>query len=391
MTEHLGYEPHERVGADNSRNGTRAKTVLTEIGPVEIDVPGTGTAFRAGIVRKRQRRLNGVDDLVISLVAKGLTTGEVPAHLAEVYGAEVSRETDLEDHRRGDGGADRVAEPAAGPGLPGGVHRRDRGQDPDGQVANRPIYVAIGVTVDGERDILGLWAGSGGEGAKYWQQVLTELRNRGVEDVLHPRLRRADRPARRGRPRLAGDHRADLCDPPAAQQLPLRLQEGLAGSSPETSSPSTPRRPRPRRWPGSPSSPTPGRPATRRSCGCGRTPGRSSPRSCVRRRDPHGHLHDQRDREPQLPVPPVGQGPRALPQRAGRAEAPLPRSAASTRPDAVGSAGRSAGKPPSTPSPSPSTDASSPTSRREIHRLLDRPSRTPGWPGRTAPRSDKEA
>ena len=184
MSEHLGYEPHERVGADNNRNGYRAKTVLTDVGPVEVSVPrDRAGSFEPKLVRKRQRRLTGVDDLVISLVAKGLTTGEVAAHLAEVYGAEVSRETISKI-------TDRV--------LEGLVEWQNRPLDRvypvvfidaivvkirDGQVANRPIYVVVGVTVDGERDILGLWAGTGGEGAKYWHQVLTEVRNRGVEDV----------------------------------------------------------------------------------------------------------------------------------------------------------------------------------------------------------------
>jgi putative transposase len=76
-----------------------------------------------------------------------------------------------------------MAQPAAGPGLSGDLHRRDRGQVRDGQVANRPIYAAIGVTVHGERDILGLWAGDGSEGWKFWLAMLTELKNRGVEDV----------------------------------------------------------------------------------------------------------------------------------------------------------------------------------------------------------------
>jgi putative transposase len=186
MTEHVGYEPHDRAGhhSGNSRNGTRSKTVVTDIGPVEVDVPRdrNGT-FDPKIVRKRQRRLTGVDDLVVSLVAKGLTTGEVQAHLAEVYGAEVSRDTISRI-------TDRVLETMAE-----WQHRPLDRVYPvvfidaivvkirDGQVANRPIYTAIGVTVDGERDILGLWAGGGGEGAKYWLAVLTEMKNRGVEDV----------------------------------------------------------------------------------------------------------------------------------------------------------------------------------------------------------------
>ncbi len=96
LTEHLGYDKHEPAGRDsgNSRNGTRNKTVLTEVGPVEIDVPRDRNAsFEPVIVRKRQRRLNGIDQIVLSLTARGLTTGEVAAHLAEVYGATVSRDT----------------------------------------------------------------------------------------------------------------------------------------------------------------------------------------------------------------------------------------------------------------------------------------------------------
>jgi transposase-like protein len=97
MTEHLGYEKHDPTGAGsgNIRNGTRAKTVLTEAtGNVDIDVPRdrAGT-FEPQIVKKRQRRLSGVDEVVLSLYAKGLTTGEISAHFAEIYGASVSRET----------------------------------------------------------------------------------------------------------------------------------------------------------------------------------------------------------------------------------------------------------------------------------------------------------
>ena len=97
MTEHLGYEKHDPagVGTGNIRNGTRAKTVLTDTtGPVELDVPRDRAAtFEPQIVKKRQRRLSGVDEVVLSLYAKGLTTGEISAHFAEIYGASVSRET----------------------------------------------------------------------------------------------------------------------------------------------------------------------------------------------------------------------------------------------------------------------------------------------------------
>jgi putative transposase len=95
MSEHLGYDKHDAMGRNgaNSRNGTRTKTVLTEIGPVEIEVPrDRDGSFEPAIVRKRQRRLDGIDQIVLSLTARGLTTGEIAAHFADVYGATVSKD-----------------------------------------------------------------------------------------------------------------------------------------------------------------------------------------------------------------------------------------------------------------------------------------------------------
>jgi transposase-like protein len=186
---HLGYRKHDAAGdgSGNSRNGHRGKTVLTEAGPVEISVPrDRDSSFQPVIVAKRQRRLGGIDDIVVSLVAKGLTTGEVQAHLTEIYGAQVSRETiSTITDRVLDGLAEwqsRPLDPVYAVLFLDAIHVKIR----EGQVANRPIYVALGVTADGERDILGLWAGDhgDGEGAKYWLRVLTEIRNRGTRDVL---------------------------------------------------------------------------------------------------------------------------------------------------------------------------------------------------------------
>jgi putative transposase len=188
LTEHLGYDKHDPAGqgSGNIRNGTRAKTVLTDThGPVEIDVPRdrAGT-FEPQIVRKRQRRLTGVDEMVLSLYAKGLTTGEISAHFAEFYGASVSKET---ISRITDKVVDEMQEWAHRPldevyaaVFIDAIVVKVR----DGQVANRPIYAAIGVTLEGEKDVLGLWAGTGGEGAKFWMSVLTDLRNRGIKDVF---------------------------------------------------------------------------------------------------------------------------------------------------------------------------------------------------------------
>ena len=186
MDDHLGYGKYDPAGRNggNSRNGTRSKTLVTEAGPVEIAVPrDRNSVFEPVIVGKRQRRLSGVDDLVISLSAKGLTHGEISAHLAEIYGAQVSKQTISTI-------TDRVME--------GMAAWQSRPLDPvypvifidcvnvkirDGNVANRPIYVALAVTVEGHRDILSLWAGErgNGEGAKYWMRALAEIKDRGTQ------------------------------------------------------------------------------------------------------------------------------------------------------------------------------------------------------------------
>jgi putative transposase len=188
MTEHLGHEKNAAPagGAGNIRNGTRAKTVLTEnTGHVEIDVPrDRAGSFDPQIVKKRQRRLTGVDEIVLSLYAKGLTTGEISAHFAEIYGASVSKETisritdkvieEMADWQQ------RPLEEVYAAIFIDAIMVKVR----DGQVANRPFYAAIGVSLAGDKDILGLWAGTGGEGAKFWMSVLTDIRNRGVKDTF---------------------------------------------------------------------------------------------------------------------------------------------------------------------------------------------------------------
>src|SRR6476659_3927766 len=166
MTEHVGYDKHAVEGRNgaNSRNGTRAKTVLTDnAGPVQVEVPRDRDAsFEPVIVKKRQRRLTDVDAIVLSLYARGLTTGEISAHFAEIYGASVSKDTvsRITDEV--------IADMQAWSSRP-----------------LQPVYAAIGVDLHGHRDVLGLWPGNGaGESAKFWMNVLTELRNRGTADVF---------------------------------------------------------------------------------------------------------------------------------------------------------------------------------------------------------------
>jgi transposase-like protein len=188
LEEHLGYEPYAVAGRNsgNSRNGTYAKTVTTEIGDVELRVPRdrAGT-FEPVTVPKGQRKLDGFAEQVISLYAKGLTTGDIQAHLEEIYATSISRETisKITDRIVDDMAAwqSRPLDRVYAVMLIDAIVIKVR----DAQVANRPVYVAIGVNLDGERDVLGLWLGpTGGEGAKQWATMLTELRNRGVADAL---------------------------------------------------------------------------------------------------------------------------------------------------------------------------------------------------------------
>ena len=189
LTEHLGHEKNQAQPdreSTNVRNGTRSKTVISDaVGELVVEVPRDrdGT-FSPQIVRKRQRRLSDVDQMVLSLYAKGLTTGEISAYFAEIYGASipkdvVSRITDKVVADMNDW-ASRPLDAVYAVIFIDAVSVKVR----DGQVANRPFYAAIGVTLDGHKDVLGLWAGTGGEGAKFWLSVLTDLRNRGVRDVF---------------------------------------------------------------------------------------------------------------------------------------------------------------------------------------------------------------
>ncbi len=186
LTEHLGHEHGGTPAGGNVRNGHSPKTVRTEIGPVTVKVPRdrAGT-FEPALVPKHARRLTGFDEAVVSLYAKGMTTGDIAAHLQDIYGDQVSRDlvskvTDAVVEEMTAWQA-RPLDPVYPVLLIDAIYLKVR----DGQVANRPVYVAMGITVDGVRDVLGFWVGpTGGEGARHWLTMLTELKNRGVNDVL---------------------------------------------------------------------------------------------------------------------------------------------------------------------------------------------------------------
>src|SRR5262252_2184168 len=187
MTGHLGYEKHDPAGrgSGNSRNGATGKTVLTEVGAVDLAVPRdrNGT-FEPQIVRKGQTRLEGFNDRIIALYARGMTTRDIRAHLREIYGVEVS--PDLIS-RVTDAVIDELTEWQARPldaVYPVIFIDALMVKIRDGVVTNRPVYLAIGIDCEGAKQVLGLWIGpTTGESAKFWLSVLSELKGRGVADV----------------------------------------------------------------------------------------------------------------------------------------------------------------------------------------------------------------
>jgi len=184
---HLGYDKHDPAGrgSGNSRNGSTPKRLLTEVGAVELAVPRdrNGT-FDPKIVRKGQTRLDGFNDRIIALYGRGMTTRDIQAHLREMYDVDVS--PDLIS-RVTDAVVEELTEWQARPLDPvypvvfiDALMVKIR----DGVVANRPVYLAVGIDTEGVKQVLGMWVGpTTGESAKFWLTVLAELRNRGVGDV----------------------------------------------------------------------------------------------------------------------------------------------------------------------------------------------------------------
>jgi len=185
LNEHLGYSKHEKSELGNSRNGFTSKTLRTEDGQFELSTPrDRHSSFEPQLVRKGQTRFTSMDDKILSLYAKGMTTREIVATFKEMYGADVSA-TLISNVT--DAVIDRVTE------------WQSRSLDAvypivyldcivlkirqDKQVINKAVYLALGVNMDGHKELLGLWL-SENEGAKFWLNVLTELQNRGVKDIL---------------------------------------------------------------------------------------------------------------------------------------------------------------------------------------------------------------
>ena len=187
LTEHLGYAPHVRQERDgtNCRNGKGKKTVQTETGQFAIEVPrDRDGSFEPQLVKKRQRRLDGFDDKVLALYARGLSTREIQDHLEELYDVEVSptlisniTDAVLDEVRTWQTRPLAAVYPIL---YFDALFVKSRQEGP---VQTKAVYVALGITLEGEKELLGLWL-SESEGAKFWLSVFTDLKNRGVEDCF---------------------------------------------------------------------------------------------------------------------------------------------------------------------------------------------------------------
>src|ERR671921_1774861 len=187
LTHHLGYERHDPVGdnSGNSRNGTTPKTMRGKRGQVQIDVPrDRDSSFEPQLVKKGQTRFDGLDEKIISLYARGMTTREIQGHLEEIYGVEVSptlisNVTDavLDEVRVWQSRPLDSVYPIL---YLDALRVKVKSQ---GRVVNKAIYLAFGVNLQGLKEVLGMWA-SDAEGAKFWLSVVTELKNRGIQDIF---------------------------------------------------------------------------------------------------------------------------------------------------------------------------------------------------------------
>ncbi len=187
MKNHLGYEKHQAENKQtvNSRNGKSKKTVTTEIGDIDIKIPRDRNAdFEPTIIKKHQRRFEGFDDKIISLYGRGLPTRDIQAYLHEIYGVEISPElvsqvtnAIMDDVREWQNRPLDNIYPIV---FLDAIMVKGR---TDGKVINKAVYTAIGIYLEGKKEVLGLWIAET-EGSKFWLGVITELYNRGIKDIL---------------------------------------------------------------------------------------------------------------------------------------------------------------------------------------------------------------
>ncbi len=185
MNDHLGYDRYDRVVSDNSRNGASSKTIITDNGLITLDIPRDRKAgFEPAIIPKRQTRINGLDQKILSLYAKGMSLSDIKIQVEELYGAQISESliskiTDdvMEDVKAWQSRPLESVYPIVFFDCLVVKVRQDK------RIINKAIYVALGIDLTGKKDVLGLWI-SENEGAKFWLGNLTEMKNRGMQDML---------------------------------------------------------------------------------------------------------------------------------------------------------------------------------------------------------------
>jgi len=185
MTDHLGYEKNKHGNGTNSRNGKTTKTVTSESGDLPLDVPrDRNSEFEPKIIKKHQRRFEGFDSQILSLYARGMTTRDIQNHIKEIYDVDVSPELVSQVTNEI---INEVKEWQARPidtmypvVFFDAIVVKGR---TDGKVANKSVYMAIGINLEGKKEVLGLWIAEN-EGAKFWMNIITELSNRGLKDIL---------------------------------------------------------------------------------------------------------------------------------------------------------------------------------------------------------------
>ncbi len=318
LSHHLGYPPGTAKPEEmaNQRNGKSGKTVLTQDGPLQIDVPRDRDAsFEPILIPKHARRFTGFDDKIVAMYARGMTVREIQGFLTEQYGVDVSPEfiSSVTDAVMAEVTAwqSRPLEPMYPVVFFDALRVKIR---EDAVVRNKAIYLALGVLADGSRDILGLWI-EGTEGAKFWMKVFNDLKTRGVNDILiavtdglkgMPEALGAVFPATTLQTCIVHLIRASL------DFASWKDRRGLAAALKPVYAPRRWRRP----WPNwTPSRPPVGPEVSHRRGGLAQSLGSGHPLLRLPARHPQGDLHDQRHREHQRSTAQDHQDAGALPQR----------------------------------------------------------------------------
>jgi putative transposase len=233
LTAHLGYPPlaPEGPNSGNSRNGKRSRKLRTSGADTTIQVPRDRNAtFQPALFEPYQTSTNELEDKIIALYAKGVSTRDIQEMLHEVYGVDVSPTTisAVTDKVWSlvEGWQNRALSEVYPIVYLDAIHLKLRR---DGKVLNTAVYIVLGVDLEGRRDVLGHWVGDGGEGASFWLTVVSDLQARGVQDIFIATTRRSDRLQRSHPGGVPEDPNPALCDPPGAAQPDVHLVEGPQG------------------------------------------------------------------------------------------------------------------------------------------------------------------